>query len=107
MEPWIICPTSITRLEFNFGMGEAPDFSADDLQDAFNQTQAVFPFYTTNDVGLHAANTFYDGLLQAMLPPTTILLSDQATAKLQVSPADIQRTIYCGNSDGQTGPENF
>ncbi len=73
------------EMEFNFGGGEVPDFSAEDLQEAFNQTQAVFPFYTTNDVGLLAANTFYEGQLQDMVGPTAIILSDQSTATLQVS----------------------
>ncbi len=73
------------EMEFNFGGGEVPDFSPEDLQAAFNQTQAVFPFYTQNDVGLLAANTFYEGQLQDMVGPTAIILSDQSTAKLQVS----------------------
>lgn len=73
------------EMEFNFGGGEVPDFSPEDLQAAFNQTQAVFPFYTQNDVGLLAANTFYEGQLQDMVGPTAIILSDQSTATLQVS----------------------
>jgi outer membrane protein TolC len=73
------------EMEFNFGGGEVPDFSPEDLQEAFNQTQAVFPFYTQNDVGLLAANTFYEGQLQDMIGPTAIVLSDQSTATLQVS----------------------
>jgi len=73
------------EMEFNFGMGETPDFSPEDLQVAFNQTQDVFPFYTPNDVAMLGANTYYEGQLQAMLPPTAILLSDQSTATLQVS----------------------
>jgi len=73
------------EMEFNFGGGEMPDFSPEDLQEAFNQTQAIFPFYTQNDVAMLGANTYYEGQLQAMLPPTAILLSDQSTATLQVS----------------------
>lgn len=73
------------EMEFNFGGGEAPDFSPEDMQEAFNQTQAVFPFYTQNDVAMLAANTFYEGQLQDMLGPTAIILSDQSTATLQVS----------------------
>ncbi len=73
------------EMEFNFGGGEVPDFSPEDLQEAFNQTQAVFPFYTQNDVGMLAANTFYEGQLQDMIGPTAIVLSDQSTATLQVS----------------------
>jgi outer membrane protein TolC len=73
------------ELEFNFSMGDGGGFSQDQLQEAFNQTQAAFPFYTVNDLAVHGANTYYDGVLQSMLPPTTILLSDQASAKLMVN----------------------
>ncbi|MCP4313459.1 MAG: TolC family protein [Bacteroidetes bacterium] len=73
------------EMAFSFGMGEAPSFTTDEYQSAFDQTQAAFPFYTQNDLGVHGANSYYDGVLQSMLPPNTILLSDQSTAKLQVS----------------------
>ena len=46
---------------------------------------ATFPGTTPTDIYNHQAGNYYDGLLQAMLPPTTILMSDQSTAKLQVS----------------------
>ncbi len=73
------------EMEFNFGGGETPSFTPEDLQNAFTQTQEVFPFYTTNDVLVHGANSYYDGVLQSMLPPSTIILNDASTAKLQVS----------------------
>lgn len=73
------------ELEFSFGMGEGSDFTQDQLQDAFNQTQAAFPFYTPQDLAVHGANTYYNGVLQSMLPPSTILMSDQASAKLMVN----------------------
>jgi outer membrane protein len=73
------------ELAFNFGGGAAPSFTDQQLQDAFNQTVSTFPFYTPADVAMLGANSYYEAQLQAMLPPTTILLSDQSTAKLQVS----------------------
>jgi len=73
------------ELEFSFGMGEGSDFNQDQLQDAFNQTQDAFPFYTAQDLAVHGANTYYNGVLQGMLPPSTILMSDQASAKLMVN----------------------
>lgn len=73
------------EMEFNFGGGEAPSFSDEQLLDAYNNTVAVFPFYQPSDVAMLGANTFYEGQLQSMLPPNAILLSDQSTAKLQVS----------------------
>jgi len=72
-------------MEFNFGGGAVPDLSPEDLQNAFDQTQALFPSYTQNDVLTHAANTYYDGVLQSIIGPTAITLSDQSTATLQVS----------------------
>jgi len=73
------------ELEFSFGMGEGSDFTMDQLTEAFNETQAAFPFYTAQDLAVHGANTYYNGVLQGMLPPSTILLSDQASAKLMVN----------------------
>ena len=74
------------EMEFNFGgAGEAPSFTPEDLTNAFNQTQTIFPYYTTGDVAVHAANSYYDAVLQSMVPPSTILLNDASTAKLQVS----------------------
>ena len=73
------------ELEFSFGMGDGSDFTQDQLQDAFNQTQTAFPFYTAGDLAVHGANTYYNGVLQSMMDPSTILLSDQASAKLMVN----------------------
>ena len=73
------------EMEFNFSMGGDAGFTQEQLLEAFNQTQAEFPFYTVNDLAIHGANTYYDGVLQSMLPPTSILLSDQSTATLRVN----------------------
>lgn len=73
------------EMEFNFGMDGTPSFTPEQLTTAFNNTQALFPFYTPSDVAMLAANSTYEGQLQSMLPPNTILLKDASTAKLQVS----------------------
>ena len=73
------------ELEFSFNMGGGDDFTQDQLQDAFNQTQTAFPFYTPQDLAVHGANTYYNSVLQGMLDPNTILLGDQASAKLMVN----------------------
>ncbi|MEN8229514.1 MAG: TolC family protein [Bacteroidota bacterium] len=73
------------ELAFSFGGGAMPDFTPDELQVAMDQTQAAFPGSTPTDIYRHQAGNYYDGVLQSMLPPTTILMSDQATAKLQLS----------------------
>jgi outer membrane protein TolC len=73
------------QMEFNFGMGGDSPFGLDDYLEAFNQTQAAYPFYTAGDLAVHGANTHYDGILQSMLPPNFIPLSDQASAKLMVN----------------------
>jgi len=73
------------EMEFNFGGGETPSFTDQQLQDAYDATSQAFPFYTPADVAMLGANSFYEAQLQNMLPPTAILLSDQSTAKLQLS----------------------
>jgi len=73
------------EMEFSFSMGGGADFTQDQLLEAFNQTQEVFPFYTLSDVATLGANTYYEGVLSSMMEPTTILLSDQASAKLMVN----------------------
>lgn len=73
------------EMEFNFSLGDAGDFTSEQLTEAFNQTQAAFPFYTAQDLAVHGANSYYDGVLTSMLPPSTILLSDQSTATLMVN----------------------
>jgi len=73
------------EMEFNFGPGEVPDFTPDELQMAWDQTSAIFPGVTQQDIYRHTAGNYYDGVLQSMIPPSTILLNDASTAKLQVS----------------------
>jgi len=73
------------ELEFSFGGGGAPDFSNEQLQTALEQTLATFPGSAPVDIYRHTAGNYYDGVLQSMLPPSTILMSNQSTAKLQLS----------------------
>jgi len=74
------------EMEFSFGMGdEAPNYTPEQLTDAWNQTSAQFPGNPAlglNPVGYqdiynYSAGATYSGILQSMLPPNTILLSDQ------------------------------
>jgi len=73
------------QMEFSFGLGGESPFTPEDYLEAFNQTQTEYPFYTTQDLAVHGANAYYDGVLQNMLPPNYITLSDQASAKLMVN----------------------
>jgi outer membrane protein TolC len=73
------------EMEFNFGMGGTPSFTPEEMLEAWNQTSAAFPGVTQQDIYNHSAGTYFEGVLQSMMPPTTILLSDQSTAKLQLS----------------------
>jgi outer membrane protein len=74
------------ELKFQFG---GTDFtpSAQQIQDAMDATLAnpAFAGVTAQDLWNHQAGNYMDGQLQAMMPPTTILMSDQSTAKIQVS----------------------
>jgi len=73
------------ELAFSFGIGEDVSFTNEQYLDAWNETQAAFPTVTQQDIQNYSAGSFYERTLQDMLPPTTILMSDQSTAKLQVS----------------------
>ncbi len=73
------------ELAFSFGAPSGASFTNEQYLDALNQTQTAFPGTTPTDIIRHQAGNYYDGVLQSMLPPSTILMSDQATAKLQVS----------------------
>ncbi len=73
------------ELEFSFGGGGDYEFSQDQLQQAMNQTLSAFPGVTETDIYRHQAGNYFDGQLQSMLPPSTILMSDQSTATLRVS----------------------
>ncbi len=73
------------ELAFSFGGADASDITPEMIQDATNQTLAIFTNTTQQDLINHTAGTYFDRTLQDMLPASTILMSDQATAKLQVS----------------------
>ncbi|MEN8157628.1 MAG: TolC family protein [Bacteroidota bacterium] len=72
------------EMEFSFGGGDLT-FTDQQIQDAANTTLANFPGVTQQDLYNHQAGNYMDGQLQSMLPPATILMSDQSTAKLQFS----------------------
>ena len=81
------------ELEFQFGVPEDFEFTQDQLNEATTQTLNAFPGIpmagisgvTAQDLYNHAAGNYYDSQLQQMMPATTILMSDQMSAKLQVS----------------------
>jgi outer membrane protein len=81
------------ELEFQFGPSEDFEFTQEQLNSAASQTLTQFTGVpmaglnpvTMQDIYNHSAGNYYDGLLQGMMPPSTILMSDQMTAKMQVS----------------------
>ncbi|HER09694.1 MAG TPA: TolC family protein [Bacteroides sp.] len=75
------------ELAFRFGSGEDFEFTQDQIQEAMQQTlsQPQFQGITPQDLLVHQAGNFFDSQLQSMMPPSTILMSDQATATLGVS----------------------
>lgn len=72
------------ELEFSFGAGDF-EVTPEQLQNATDLTLAQFPGVTEEDLYKHSAGTFFDNTLQESLGATTILMSDQSTATLQVS----------------------
>jgi outer membrane protein len=75
------------ELAFSFGMDGDVSFTEQQLMEALNTTlsQPQFQGVTPQDILAHQAGNFYDAQLQSMLPPSTILMSDQSTAKVQIS----------------------
>ena len=73
------------ELAFSFGGNEDFEFTPEQLNQAASQTIAAFPGITPQDLYVHSAGNFYDMTLQGMMPPSTILMSDQMTAKIQVA----------------------
>ena len=73
------------ELEFSFGGGGVPDFSDEQLLQALDQTMSAFPGTTPTDIYRHTAGNYYDGVLQSMVPPSTIVLGNSSSAKLQLS----------------------
>ena len=72
------------EMEISFGGGDI-SFTDQQILDAANTTLANFPGVTGQDLYNHQAGNYMDAQLQSMLPPATILMSDQSTAKLQFS----------------------
>jgi outer membrane protein len=72
------------ELTFSFGGGDFT-FTEQQIQEALNQTMTEFPVATSQGLYDHAAGNYFDNTLQSMMPATTILMSDQSTAKLQLS----------------------
>ena len=74
------------ELAFEFGGGDV-SFTQDQINQAITNTlsQPQFSMLTPQDLNIHFAGSYFDQELQSMLPPSTILMSDQLTAKMQVS----------------------
>jgi outer membrane protein TolC len=81
------------EMEFpGFGGGGSYDFTPQQLQDATMATLSAFPGnsliglqpVTNQDLYNYSAGSYYSGMLQGMMPPTTIKMTDASTAKLQV-----------------------
>ena len=73
------------ELEFSFNMGGETNWTQEQLNQAWTNTLDQFPGATPADLYPYTVGSYYQGQLQAMLPPTTILMSDQSTARLQLS----------------------
>jgi outer membrane protein TolC len=73
------------ELAFSFGGGGDVEFTPDQIQEALNNTLAEYPGTTADDIYRHTAGNYFDRQLESMLPPATILMSDQSTARLQLN----------------------
>jgi len=73
------------ELAFSFGGGGDFEFSQDQIDMALNNTLSEYPGTTPEDIYRHTAGNYFDRQLESMLPPATILMSDQSTARLQLN----------------------
>ena len=83
------------EMQFNFGSGESVDFTAEQMAEAYNQTVAVFPSFTPADLANYSAGSFYEGVLASMMPATSILMSDQATATPEKTRRAVLTDLNC------------
>ena len=73
------------ELTFRFGREEDFDFTQEQLQEAMDQTLSQFPGVSEMDIYKYQAGSYFESTLSEMMPPATILMSDQSTATLQLS----------------------
>ena len=73
------------ELTFRFGMEEDFNFTQEQIQQAMDQTLTQFPGVTEMDIYEYQAGSYFESTLSEMMPPATILMSDQSTASLRLS----------------------
>ncbi len=73
------------EMSFSFDMGGSGNFTPAQMQEALEKTLAAFPGVTTEDLFAYRAGTYFEGILADMMPPSTILMRDQSSAKVRVS----------------------
>lgn len=78
------------EMGFSFGAGGGSEYTTEQLTSAWNQTSAMFPDFTQQDLSNYLAGSTYSGMLSAMTP-TTIKMTDQSTGKIQIG-----QLIYSG-----------
>jgi len=78
------------EMSFNFGSGGGSNFTPEQLASAWNQTSALYPNFTQQDLSNYMAGSTYSGFLSSMTP-TSIKMTDQSTGKIQIG-----QLIYSG-----------
>ncbi len=78
------------EMGFSFGSGGGSNFTPEQLTSAWNQTSAMYPNFTQQDLSNYLAGSTYSGILSSMTP-TTIKMTDQSTGKIQIG-----QLIYSG-----------
>ena len=93
------------ELEFALGGDEDFEFSDEQINTAMTNTlsQPRFSALTPQDLNIHFAGSYFDSELQSMMPPSTILMSDQLTAKLQVSQIVFSGQYFVGIQTAKLG----
>jgi len=69
---------------FDLGMGGNTSFTDAQIADASQKTFTQFPGITQTDLYKYQAGSYFSSQLSAMLPATSIKMTDQATGKIQI-----------------------
>lgn len=99
------------EMEFNLNMGSETDFTAEQIASATQATMAQFPGVssmglnpvTYQDLYNYQAGSYFSNQLAAMLPPTTIKMTDQATGTLQLGQLIFSGQYWIGIQTAKLG----
>lgn len=97
--------------EFNFNMGGDVNFTPDQIAGASQRTLEQFPGVpamglnpvTNQDIYNYQAGSYFSNQLSALLPPTTIKMTDQSTGNIQIGQLIFSGQYWVGIQTAKLG----